>query len=100
VQFGRAFHCRVRFQSYFQCQKLKNDVQNAVDSLTHIQTAHTKRKCNRPLKMPFTRLPPCILVVGHTIRAQRCLTLFTEWVAACPTWQEAVPSIYIVSDMH
>jgi hypothetical protein len=39
----------MRFQCYFQCQKLKNDIQNACDDETHIQTAHPKRKCNRPL---------------------------------------------------
>jgi hypothetical protein len=29
----------------------KNDFENAFDSETRIQTAHPKRKCNRPLGM-------------------------------------------------
>jgi hypothetical protein len=49
VQFGCAFPGQMRFQFHFQCQKLKNDIKNAFDRETHIQTAHPKRKCNRPL---------------------------------------------------
>jgi hypothetical protein len=37
-------------QFIFRCGKLKNYVKNAFDSEMHIQTAHPKRKCNRPLK--------------------------------------------------
>jgi hypothetical protein len=28
----------------------ENDIKNAFDGKTHIQTAHPKRKCNRPLR--------------------------------------------------
>jgi hypothetical protein len=49
MQFGCAFPCRKRFICHFQCQKLKNDIKNACDKETDIQTAHPKRKCNRPL---------------------------------------------------
>jgi hypothetical protein len=45
VQFGCAFHCRMRFQCDCQCQKVKNYIKNACDGETHIQTAHPKRKC-------------------------------------------------------
>jgi hypothetical protein len=50
LRFGCAFLCRMRFQCHFQCQKPKNGVENACDGETHIQNAHLKRKCNRPLK--------------------------------------------------
>jgi hypothetical protein len=49
VQFVCAFHHRMRFQCHFQCRKLKIDIENACDGETHIQTAHLKRECNRPL---------------------------------------------------
>jgi hypothetical protein len=42
------FTSRKRFRCFFHCQKLKNDTKNAFNSETHIQTAHPKRKCNRP----------------------------------------------------
>jgi hypothetical protein len=48
-QFGCAFHGRMRFRCHFQSQKLKNYIANAFDRETHIQTTHSKRKCNRPL---------------------------------------------------
>jgi hypothetical protein len=51
VQFGCAFPGRMRFQFHFQCRKLKNDIENAFDRETHIQTAHPKRKCNQLLKI-------------------------------------------------
>jgi hypothetical protein len=50
VQFGCAFLCRKRFQCHFLCWKIKNDVENACDDETHIQTAYPKRKCNQPLR--------------------------------------------------
>jgi hypothetical protein len=50
VQFGCAFHRRMRFQYHFQCRKLKNDIKNACDGETHTQAGHPKRKCNRPLR--------------------------------------------------
>jgi hypothetical protein len=40
-----------RFQCHSQCRKLKLDIENARNGETHIQTAHPKRKCNRPLKL-------------------------------------------------
>jgi hypothetical protein len=43
------FHRRMRFQCHLQCWKLKLDIENACDGKTHIHTAHSKRKCNRPL---------------------------------------------------
>jgi hypothetical protein len=49
VQFGCAFHRRMRFQCNFRCQILKNDIENACDGKTRTQTAHPKRKCNRAL---------------------------------------------------
>jgi hypothetical protein len=50
VQFGCAFDCHMRFRCHFYIFDTENEIENACDSETHIQTAHSKRKCNRPLK--------------------------------------------------
>jgi hypothetical protein len=34
----------------------ENDIENACDGKTHIQTAHPKRKCNRPLNNTNTSI--------------------------------------------
>jgi hypothetical protein len=42
LRFGYAFHCLIRFQ----CQLVmatENDIENAFDSETHIQTSYLKR---------------------------------------------------------
>jgi hypothetical protein len=49
VQFGCAFYCRKRFRGNFLFFDTENAVENTSNSKTHIQTAHPKRKCNRPL---------------------------------------------------
>jgi hypothetical protein len=49
VQFRCAFHRRMRFQCQFWVFNTENDIENACDDETHIQTAHPKRKCNRLL---------------------------------------------------
>jgi hypothetical protein len=50
VQFGCTFHRRMRFRCQFWVFKPENYIENACDGETHIQTAHPKRKCDRPLK--------------------------------------------------
>jgi hypothetical protein len=50
MQFECAFHRRRRFWCNFWVLNTENDIENAFDSETHIQTAHLKRKCNRPLR--------------------------------------------------
>jgi NTP pyrophosphatase (non-canonical NTP hydrolase) len=37
------------FDVIFSVEKLKNDIENAFDSVMHIQTAYSKRKSYRPL---------------------------------------------------
>jgi hypothetical protein len=51
MQFGYAFHCRMRSRCYFQCWKLNYDVENIFDRKTHIQNAHPKVQVNQPLTM-------------------------------------------------
>jgi hypothetical protein len=41
----------VRFRCQFSVFNIENDIGNACDGETHIQTAHPKRKCNRPLRV-------------------------------------------------
>jgi hypothetical protein len=55
VQFGCAFHHRMRFQCNFWVLNTENDIENACDGETHTQTAHPKRKCNRPLMIVSLR---------------------------------------------
>jgi hypothetical protein len=75
VQFGCAFHYRISFWCHFLCQKLKNDIKNAFDSDTHIQTAHPKRNCNRPLKRHFLKKNYllCILIAFDSFARNRIL---------------------------
>jgi hypothetical protein len=42
VQFGCAFHRRMRFRCYLLVFDTENYIENAFDRKTHIQTAHTK----------------------------------------------------------
>jgi uncharacterized protein YegL len=41
----------------------ENDIENAFDNETHIQTAHPKRKCNRPRNKESANFRPIIFVM-------------------------------------
>jgi hypothetical protein len=42
------FTVKCVFDGIYNVLSTSNDVKNTIDSETHIQTAHPKRKCNRP----------------------------------------------------
>jgi hypothetical protein len=51
----------------------ENDIKNAFDTERHIQTAHPKRRCNRPLKGSITRcVMMCVSMSDKPFVAEAC----------------------------